>query len=91
MSLERIQLNLRLDRHPELFDALKEVSETTGVSINSFAIHALKASLGLEVSTTQPSSSSELASLAAKVEALEKRLEMHHQVLERLAVTPMVF
>ena len=43
---ERIQLNLRLDGHRELLDAVKAEAEAAGISVNSFVIRALQAAIG---------------------------------------------
>lgn len=48
---ERIQLNLRLDGHRELLDAVKAEAEAAGISVNAFVIRALQAAIGLERAT----------------------------------------
>ena len=48
---ERIQLNLRLDGHRELLDAVKTEAEATGISVNAFVIRALQAAIGRDRAT----------------------------------------
>ena len=43
---ERIQLNLRLDGHRELLNAVKLEAEAAGISVNAFVLNALKIAVG---------------------------------------------
>lgn len=46
MSKERLQLNLRLDGHKELYEAVKAAAAEQDTSVNQWVIDALKAKLG---------------------------------------------
>lgn len=71
-SKERIQLNLRLDGHKELYEAVKIEASRQKTSLNSFVINALKAALGWE--TDETPSELPIPSLEAILEALAPRL-----------------
>ena len=66
---ERIQLNLRFDKHKDLYEAIKAEAKEQDISINQFVVNALKRTLGRETeSTSSPEALSELE------ERLEERL-----------------
>jgi hypothetical protein len=65
---QRIQLNLRLDRHPEMYEIIQERAKLEGLSINDFAIDLLRQGLGLETGKTP------IGEMRASIEAMEKRL-----------------
>ena len=46
VNKERIQLNLRLDGHRELLNAVKSEAEMAGISVNAFVLKALKIAVG---------------------------------------------
>lgn len=48
-TTERVQLNLRLDGHKELYEAVKAEAARQNTSVNSFVVDALKVALGWEV------------------------------------------
>ena len=50
---ERIQLNLRLDGHRELLNAIKLEAEAAGISVNAFVINTLKIAVGQTKTKTQ--------------------------------------
>jgi len=87
---ERIQLNLRLDGHRELYDAVKARAAETNTSVNQFGINALRASLGWEpiesasgLRPDQPTPKTEV--LEERLAALEERLALVVNLEERLA------
>jgi hypothetical protein len=43
---KRLQLNLRMDGHWELLEAVKEAAQAQDISVNQFVINALRASVG---------------------------------------------
>lgn len=66
---DRLQLNLRLDKHKDLYEAIKAEAKEQNISINQFVVNALKRTLGQETeSTLSPEALSELE------ERLEERL-----------------
>ncbi len=79
MSKERLQLNLRLDGHKELYEAVKAAAAERDTSVNQFVINALRAALGWEVEDS-PS--------PQKVEALESRLASLEERLAALEEQP---
>lgn len=66
---DRIQLNLRLDGHRELLDAIKTQAEAQDISVNAFVIRALRIAVGGEAELA-PS----LASAAVTPANLEETL-----------------
>lgn len=58
---ERIQLNLRFDKHKDLYEAIKAEAKEQNISINQFVVNALKRTLGRDTeSTLSPKALSEL-------------------------------
>ena len=58
---ERIQLNLRFDKHKDLYEALKAEAKEQNISLNQFIVNALKRTLGRDTeSTSSPEALSEL-------------------------------
>jgi uncharacterized protein (DUF1778 family) len=70
---ERLQLNLRLDGHRELYEAVKAEAAKQDTSVNSFVINALKAAVGWQQSIAPDKQTS--LSLEAILEAVENRLD----------------
>jgi hypothetical protein len=46
---DRIQFNVRLDKHADLYEAMKSKVEEQGTTLNEFAIRAFQQALGWEV------------------------------------------
>jgi hypothetical protein len=69
MSSDRIQLNLRLDKYPEMYQAIQARAKKEGSSINEFAINLLREGLGLDVEKTP------VAEALERISILEQRLE----------------
>ncbi|MBD1834435.1 hypothetical protein H6F61_17455 [Cyanobacteria bacterium FACHB-472] len=87
---ERIQLNLRLDGHKDLYEAVKLAASQKDTSVNQFVINALKAALGQDVeAAVSPQIESRLAVLEsglALVSSIENRLdEVEQQLGESIA------
>lgn len=80
---ERIQLNLRLDGHRELYDAVKVRATTENTSVNQFVINALRSALGWELIESTLSPKTEV--LESRLAALEERLALVISLEERLA------
>jgi uncharacterized protein (DUF1778 family) len=78
---ERIQLNLRLDGHKELYEALKVAASDQDTSVNQFVINALKAALGWKA-TLSPQ---KVGVLEERLASLEERLAVVVSLEERLA------
>jgi hypothetical protein len=70
---ERLQLNLRLDGHRELYEAVKAEATRLDTSVNSFVINALKAAVGWQQEQAPDKQTS--LSLEAILEAVENRLD----------------
>jgi hypothetical protein len=79
----RIQLNLRLDGHKELYEAVKAAAAEQDTSVNQFVINALKAALGWEVEQTP--SPEKVGVLEERLASLEQRLALVVSLEERLA------
>jgi uncharacterized protein (DUF1778 family) len=79
----RIQLNLRLDGHKELYEAVKASASEQDTSVNQFVINALKAALGWEVEQTPSPEKVEV--LEERLASLEQRLALVVSLEERLA------
>jgi uncharacterized protein (DUF1778 family) len=79
----RIQLNLRLDGHKELYEAVKAAAAEQDTSVNQFVINALKAALGWEVEQTPSPEKVEV--LEERLASLEQRLALVVSLEERLA------
>lgn len=69
MVSERIQLNLRLDKFPELYEQIKIRAKEESSSLNDFAIDLLRQGLGGEASKTP------IAKALERISALEQRLQ----------------
>jgi CRP-like cAMP-binding protein len=82
--MTRIQFNIRLDKYPDLYEAIRNKAEQEGLSLNDFAVRAFQQALGWE--TEQPSMS-ELEEMLAKMLApMQQRLEeLERQVGESKA------
>ncbi len=65
---ERIQLNLRLDKYPEMYKIIQARAKKEGSSLNDFAINLLREGLGLDVEKTP------IAEALDRISALEQRL-----------------
>lgn len=73
--MTRIQFNIRLDKYPELYEAIRCKAEQEGLSLNDFAVQAFQQALGWEVEQ-QPFSQSKLEEMLAKMLApMQQRLE----------------
>jgi uncharacterized protein (DUF1778 family) len=83
MSKERLQLNLRLDGHKELYEAVKAAAAKADTSVNQFVINALRAALGWEVEDSPSSQKVEV--LESRLASLEERLAVVVNLEERLA------
>ena len=80
---ERIQLNLRFDKHKDLYEAIKAEAKEQNISINQFVVNALKRTLGQDPEST--SSSETLSELEGRLEErLVRRLvEIVDQKIEQ--------
>jgi uncharacterized protein (DUF1778 family) len=83
MSKERLQLNLRLDGHKELYEAVKEAAGERDTSVNQFVINALRAALGWEIEESP--SPPKVEALEERLASLEERLAIVVSLEERLA------
>ncbi|MCA1991534.1 MAG: hypothetical protein LDL41_05735 [Coleofasciculus sp. S288] len=83
MSKERLQLNLRLDGHKELYEAVKEAAATRDTSVNQFVLNALRAALGWTVEESP--SPQKVEALESRLVSLEERLAVVVNLEERLA------
>ena len=69
---DRVQLNLRLDKHPKIYELIKQRARKEGSSINDYAINVLSRELGLEIDQTPVAQALErIASLEQRMEKLE--------------------
>jgi len=80
---ERIQLNLRLDGHRELYDAVKAAAAARNTSVKKFVVNALIAAVGWEVE--QAPSPQNVGVLESRLASLEERLAVVVSLEERLA------
>jgi hypothetical protein len=79
---DRIQFNVRLDKHPDLYEAIKGKAEEQGLTLNEFAVRAFQQALGWEVEHRSPVLRAELeemlmgmlAPMQQRLEELEQRL-----------------
>lgn len=79
--MTRIQFNIRLDKYPELYEAIRSKAEQEGLSLNDFAVQAFQQALGWE-SEQQTFSRSELEKMLARMLApMQQRLEELEQRL----------
>jgi hypothetical protein len=71
----RVQLNIRLDNHPEIFKLIKERAKKEGSSANDYAINLLSRELGLDIDQTPVAQALErISSLEQRMEKLESSL-----------------
>ncbi len=86
---DRIQFNVRLDKYPDLYEAIKGRAEQQGVTLNEFAIRAFQQALGWDIgnSSSEPVRRSELDELLAELLApMQQRLEeLEHRLGESRA------
>jgi len=80
MVSDRIQLNLRLDKFPDLYEEIKNKAKEENSSINDFAINLLRQGLGGEASK------SPMADALERISALEQRLQEVERSLRAAAV-----
>jgi hypothetical protein len=79
---DRIQFNVRLDKSPQLYEAIKTRAEAEGMSLNDFAIRAFQEALGWEVEHRSPVLRPELEEMLAGILApIQQRLEELEQRL----------
>ena len=72
---DRVQLNLRLDKHPKIYELIKQRAKKEGSSINDYAINVLGRELGLEIDQTPVAQALErISSLEQRMEKLESSL-----------------
>ncbi|MBD1929210.1 hypothetical protein H6F74_23635 [Trichocoleus sp. FACHB-90] len=71
---ERIQLNLRLDGHKDLYEAVKLAASQKDTSVNQFVINALKAALGRDAEAAL--SSQVESAIESRLAVLESRLAL---------------
>ena len=79
---DRIQFNVRLDKHPDLYEAIKVRADDQGLTLNEFAVRAFQQALGWEVEHRSPVLRAELeemlmgmlAPMQQRLEELEQRL-----------------
>jgi uncharacterized protein (DUF1778 family) len=77
---ERIQLNLRLDGHKELYEAVKAAASEQDTSVNQFVINALRTVLGWEIPSLERTEA-----LERRLASLEQHLSLVVSLEERLA------
>jgi hypothetical protein len=79
---DRIQFNVRLDKYPELYEAIKGRAEEQGLTLNEFAVRAFQQALGWEVEHRSPVLRAELEEMLAGILApMQQRLEELEQRL----------
>ncbi len=79
---DRIQFNVRLDKYPELYEAIKGRAEEQGLTLNEFAVRAFQQALGWEVEHRSPVLRAELEEMLAAILApMQQRLEELEQRL----------
>ncbi len=66
---DRVQLNLRLDKYPEMYQLIQTRAKKEGSSLNDFAVNLLREGLGLDVEKTPA------AEALDRISVLEKRFE----------------
>lgn len=76
---DRIQLNVRLDKHADLYLAAKDRAEEEGISLNDLVIRAIQQTLGWPVKHTSPvvrrsELEETLAPMQQRLEELERQL-----------------
>ena len=65
---DRIQLNLRLDKYPEMYQIIQSKAKEEGSSINEFSVNLLRQGLRLDVDRTP------VAEALDRISVLEERL-----------------
>ena len=65
---DRIQLNLRLDKYPEMYQIIQSKAKQEGSSINEFSVNLLRQGLRLDVDRTP------VAEALDRISVLEERL-----------------
>lgn len=76
MSDRQYQFNVRLDKYPDLYSAIKQKVDKQGGTFNAFAIRAFQQALGWEVEHPVPLSRTELEEiLASRLAPMQQRLE----------------
>ena len=65
---DRIQLNLRLDKYPEMYQIIQSKAKQEGSSINEFSVNLLRQGLKLDVDRTP------VAEALDRISVLEERL-----------------
>ncbi len=79
---DRIQFNVRMDKHPDLYEAIKDRAEEQNVTLNEFAIRAFQQALGWELEDNPPARRTELEEMLAEMLApMQRRLEEVEQRL----------
>jgi hypothetical protein len=82
MSSDRLQLNLRLDKQPELYEAVKAKAKEQGESLNDFALNALRQAIGWELEK------SPISEAINRIVALEKRMKsVEEQLVQTIILT----
>jgi hypothetical protein len=75
---DRIQFNVRLDKYPELYKAIKGSAEEQGLTLNEFAVRAFQEALGWELEHHSPVLRAELEQMLVpmqqRLEEIEQRL-----------------
>jgi hypothetical protein len=66
---DRIQLNLRLDKYPEMLPIIQSKAKEEGSSMNEFCVNLLRQGLGLDVDRTP------VAEALDRISALERQFE----------------
>jgi hypothetical protein len=76
--MERIQFNVRLDKHAALYEALKAKADQEDITLNELAVRAFQQILGWEAENASPTPvrRSELEEMLAEMLApMQRRLE----------------
>ncbi len=82
---DRKQFNVRLDKYPELYEAMKVRAEEQGMTLNEFAVRAFQQAMGWEVEHRSPALRAELQEmLAVMLAPVQQRLEELEQRLGEL-------
>ncbi|WP_157134113.1 hypothetical protein WH8501_30940 (plasmid) [Crocosphaera watsonii WH 8501] len=72
MANERIQLNIRMDNEPELYEKIKERASILNSSVNEFVINALSVAVGWSIPV-------DAVKMLEKINQLEKRVQKLEQ------------
>lgn len=68
---KRLQINIRLDKDPELYQEVKEKAELLNTSITDFTLDALRTAVGWQI----PANASAMLGKINKLEYRMKKLE----------------